>query len=370
MMRILILNWRDIKNPLSGGAEILTHEISKRLVAQGHQITQFSSGFDGSKEEEVIDGVKIIREGDPDARTLLNSVQFKAFRRYRKDFEGKFDLVIDEVHGIPFFTPFYVKEKKVALICEVAGDLWDIAVRLPFNILGRILERIYPFFYSGIKIITISQSSKKELSEIGFNSSQINVIPMGSNSTVIKNLPVKEKNETLVFLSRLFKSKGVEDAIKSVALLKNDFPNIILWIIGRGDELFKKELNKLIEDLKIENNIKFWSYVSEEKKQDLLTRAHILLMPSAKEGWGLTIHEAGARGTPAIVYDVPGLREVVKDNVNGFICKENSAKELAKNAKELLENKDLYERLQKGAIAERNKHSWEDTVNQFLNIIK
>src|SRR3989344_4172635 len=189
-MKILILNWRDIKNPLSGGAEILTHELSKRLVAKGHIITQFSSYFYLAKEEETLDGVRIIREGNPDARTLLNSVQFKAYRRYKKEFEGKVDLVIDEVHGIPFFTPFYVKEKKVALICEVAGDLWDIAVSFPFNILGKIIEKIYPFFYSKVKIITISSSSKKELSEIGFNSSKINIIPMGSNSNVVNSLPL------------------------------------------------------------------------------------------------------------------------------------------------------------------------------------
>ena len=369
-MKILILNWRDIKNPLSGGAEILTHEISKRLVAKGHKVTEFCSYFDGSRKEEVLDGVRIIREGNPDARTLLNSVQFKAYRRYKKEFEGKVDLVIDEVHGIPFFTPFYVKEKKVALICEVAGDLWDIAVSFPFNILGKIIEKIYPFFYSKVKIITISNSSKKELSEIGFNSPQINIIPMGSNSKVINDLPVKEKNETVVFLSRLSKSKGVGDAIKCVAILKDEFPNLTLWVIGRGEETFKKELDKLVSDLKLQGNIEFFNYVTEEKKQELLTRAHILLMPSAKEGWGLTVHEAGARGTPAVVYNVPGLSEVVLDNINGIICKVNSPEELARNTRELFRNKDLYEKLQRGAINERKKYTWDATVSQFLNFIK
>lgn len=369
-MKILILNWRDIKNPLSGGAEILTHELSKRLVAKGHIITQFSSYFDLAKEEETLDGVRIIREGNPDARTLLNSVQSKAYRRYKKEFEGKVDLVIDEVHGIPFFTPFYVKEKKVALICEVAGDLWDIAVSFPFNVLGKIIEKIYPFFYLKIKIITISNSSKKELSEIGFNSSQINIIPMGSNSNVVNSLPLKEKNETLIFLSRLSKSKGVGDAIKCIALLKDEFPDLTLWIIGRGEEAFKKELDKLVSDLKLQQNIEFFNYVTEEKKQELLTRAHILLIPSAKEGWGLTVHEAGARGTPAIVYDVPGLNEVVKDNINGIICKINSPEELARNTRELFRNKDLYEKLQRGAINERKKHSWDKTASEFLNFIK
>src|SRR3989344_8185981 len=189
-MIILIFNWRDIKNPSSGGAEILTHELAKYLVKKKNKVTLFTSKFEGSSDTEDIDGVTIIRDGYSIARYFFNSVHYLAFKRYRTHFEGKVDLVIDEVHGIPFFTPFYVKEKKVALICEVAGDLWDIAVSFPFNILGKIIEKIYPFFYSKVKIITISSSSKKELSEIGFNSSKINIIPMGSNSNVVNSLPL------------------------------------------------------------------------------------------------------------------------------------------------------------------------------------
>lgn len=106
-MKILILNWRDIKNPSSGGAEILTHEVANRLVKWGHQVTQFSSSFPNCLPEEKIDGVKIIRRGHPDARYLLKSVHFFAFWYYLKKFRGKFDVVIDEAHGLPFFTPLY-----------------------------------------------------------------------------------------------------------------------------------------------------------------------------------------------------------------------------------------------------------------------
>src|SRR3990167_10427605 len=160
-MKVLILNWRDIKNPSSGGAEILTHEIAKGLVNRGHDVWQISDLFNGAKKKEKIDGVVIERGGHPDARTLFHSVQYFAYKKYKEQFRGKIDLVIDEIHGVPFFTPLYVKEKKVAFICEVAGDLWDVAVSFPFNMLGRVVERIYPFFYSKIKIITISNSSKK-----------------------------------------------------------------------------------------------------------------------------------------------------------------------------------------------------------------
>lgn len=368
-MRILILNWRDIKNPASGGAEILTQELASRFVNKGHVVTQISSYFKGAEHEETIDGVKIIRVGDPDARRFFNSVHFKAYRLYRRDFKGKVDLVIDEVHGIPFFTALYVKENKVALICEMAGDLWNIAVGFPFNILGRLIEKLYPIFYKNIRIITISDSSKKEIVESGFSDTNVKVIPMGSNSKIINSIPKKEKDNTLIFISRLSKTKGVVDAIEAVKILKNKFPNINLWVIGRGDQSFINELESLVKNLKLEQNIRFFDFVSEEKKEELLTRAHILIAPSVKEGWGLTVHEAGARATPAVVYDVPGLRDIVENNINGLICSENNPQNLALKITEIFENNDLYQVLQKGAIQKRREHTWDRTAEIFLEFV-
>lgn len=365
-MKILILNWRDIRNPSSGGAEILTQELASGFIKKGHSVTQISSYFKGAKHQENLDGVNIIRVGDPDARKFLNSVHFKAYRLYKKDFQGKVDLVVDEVHGIPFFTTFYVKERKVALICEIAGDLWDIAVGFPFNLFGKLLERVYPIFYKNIPVITISESSKKEIIQNGFVESRVKVIPMGSNSKMISALPNKEKNKTLIFISRLSKTKGVVDAITSVNILKNKFPDTALWIVGRGEKSFTKELEDLVKNLNLEKNIKFFDYVSEEKKEELLTKAHVLIAPSVKEGWGLTVHEAGARATPAVVYDVPGLRDIVKNNVNGLVCSANSPAGLSQKIEEIFEDEGLYQRLQKGAIEERREHTWERTADKFL----
>lgn len=368
-MKILILNWRDIKNPSSGGAEILTHEIAKGLVAKGHEVIQFSSEFKSSKPEEQIDGIKIIRDGALDARRLTGSVYFKAFRYYEKKLKGNVDLVIDEIHGMPFFIPLYVKERKIALICEMTGDLWDFSVSFPFNLLGKFLEKIYPKFYMSITILTISESSRQELINYGFDPRQIRVLPLGSNSNIVKNLPRKEKNPTLIFLSRLSKTKGIEDAIRSVSLVSKEFPKIKLWIVGKGSDEYEAVLRKQIAGLKLGNRIELLGYVSEKDKEKLLEKAHILIAPSIKEGWGLTIHEAGAKATPAIVYNVAGLRDVVKPNVNGIICKNNSPEDLAENIKYLFKNNKAYLKLQKGAISEREKHSWENTIRALLEII-
>ena len=202
-MKVLILNWRDIKNPASGGAEILTHEMAKRWVKLGHQVTQFSSFYKQAKKEEIIDGVKIIRKGSPDVRRLLSSVHFQAFWYYKRQSKGKFDVVIDEIHGIPFFTPFFVEKRKIALICEVAGEIWDIVFKFPLNKVGKFAEDNYFSFYKNIHFLTISLSTKNDLIKKGVREKNITVLPMGIN--VPKNLKIveKENNPTLIFVGRL-----------------------------------------------------------------------------------------------------------------------------------------------------------------------
>ena len=367
-MNILILNWRDIKNPKSGGAEILTHELAKGLVNKGHKVTQFSAKFKGYDASEVIDGVKIIRDGRPDLRHLFSSVHFKAYKYYKSN-KGIFDLIIDEVHGTPFFTPLYVKEKKIALICEVAGDIWDITFNFPFNYFGKLIESIYPKFYKGVKVVTISNSSKKQLHEIGFSEKNISVLSLGCDAPIVESFSNKAKTPTLIFVSRLTKSKGVEDAIRATYEIKKQINDIRLIIVGRGDKEYFNYLKKLTKSLRLGKNITFSGFVTEKEKWKLLENAQILLAPSSKEGWGLTVHEAGSRGTPVVGYNVEGLRDVIIDGKNGILCKKNNYKELAITSVDILKNKKLYNKLQKGSVEERKKFTWERTVNDFIKVI-
>src|ERR1035437_3814135 len=115
-MNILILNWRDPKNPKSGGAEIVTLEHAKAWIAGGNAVTWFTSEFKGSKREETVEGVKIVRRGN----ILTVFLYAPIFYLFLKQ---KFDLVVDEIHGIPFFTPLYVGKPKIAFIHEVAGEI-------------------------------------------------------------------------------------------------------------------------------------------------------------------------------------------------------------------------------------------------------
>lgn len=367
-MNVVILNWRDIKNPQSGGAEILTHEIAKYLVAKKNNVTIFSSVFPGSKKTEILDGVKIIRDGKPDLRSGINSVHYKAYAYYKKHKFGVIDILIDEVHGVPFFSPLYVREKKFAFICEKAGNLWDIVLPFPLNYLGRLTEKIYPIFYKNLNIITISTSSKDELSTM-FSKKNIKIVHPGSSSKILNTIPQKDTILNLVFIARLSKTKGLEDALTAVSIIKDKKMKVVLHVIGRGEENYVRRIKEKISSLGLLENVILYGYVSESEKNKIIDKSHMLICPSQKEGWGLTVHEVGARGVPVIAYKVPGLSEVVVNDVNGRLVSKNTAYDLAMACINVFNNKRDFLRLQKGAISERKKFTWNKTGEDFLKII-
>ena len=323
-MKILILSWRDIKNPSSGGAEILTHELAKFLVKKKNKVTVFTSKFEGASHTEEVDGVTIIREGESFARYFFNSVHFLAYKRYKKYFEGKVDLVIDEVHGLPFFTPWYIKEKKIALVCEVAGPLWVKMFGVFLGTIGRFIEIIYlRFIYKSVPFIAISPSTQQDLVKNGVNRKSIIVIPVGVNIPLFVPKINREKTPTIMFLGRVSKSKGVEDAIlvlKKLSLKRT----IKLWICGRIDPAYKKELLELVHKNGLDSNVIFYDYVSEKEKFNLLSRAWILIHPSKTEGWGINVIEANLMGVPAVGYNVSGLQDSIRNGKTGLLTKKNS----------------------------------------------
>lgn len=390
-MRILILNWRDIKHPLAGGAEKMLYEMAKKWITQGNSVTWFCSNFKVQhgdltqnvkfqspnvksmskskiqmKNEEVLDGIRVVRRGNS------YTVHLHAFFYYWKNLRGKFDVVIDNFHFIPFFTPLYVKEKKIALICEVAQEVWDYMAPVPFlGKIGRFFEKTLMFRpYKNIPFLTISSSTKSDLAKYGISKENINVIPMGLS--LPQKLPAveKEKTPTLIFVGRLAKTKGVEDAIRAIAAINNQQLTIRLWIIGRGEPNYFKQLKELIRNLELNSNVEFLGFVSEKEKFEKMARAHIILVPSVREGWGLIVPEAGAVGTPAVVYNSPGLCDVVKDELTGLICQENTPDDLAKNALKLLQNKDLYEKIRENATKVSRAMTWDKTakfVYDYMN---
>lgn len=361
-MKILILNWRDIKNPEAGGAEVLTQEMAKRWVKWGHQVIQISSGFSGSKKEEVVDGVRIIRLG------RWWNIHLLAFLYYFKNLRRQTDVIVDEVHWFPFFSALYARKKTVLLVCEVASKLFFQLFPYPLALLGRLVEKIYFRCYRHLPVLAISPSTKKDLIKEGFREKDITIIPMGL--TLPKRLKIypKEKIPTLIYLGRLNKQKGIEDALMVMAKVKKNFAPINLWVVGSGDSQYLKKLEKRVADLGLKV-IKFFGFVSEEKKFALLSRAQLLLVPSFHEGWGLVVPEAGRVGTPVVAYQVAGLQDVVKNGVNGVLVKPYPDA-MVQAIITLLNSPQKLAKLSDGALREAKKYGWHKTAKKALVILE
>ncbi|MCM8781702.1 MAG: glycosyltransferase family 4 protein [Candidatus Omnitrophica bacterium] len=361
-MKILILSWRDIRSPFSGGAEVFTFEVARRWVACGEEVTWFSSGFKSSPEEEIIDGIKIIRRGNE------RTVHDQAFKHYHKFFKGKFDLVIDEINTIPFFTPLYIKEKKFALIFQLARKVWFYETYFPLSLIGFLAECIYLKIYRNIPTITISESTKQDLLGLGFLK-EIFIVPNGISFKPLEQVPQKEKNPTLISVGRLKSSKGLHSLLKAMYFIKKEIPSVKLRVIGPAiNPAYLKKLLRLIKKFRLQNNVIFHGHVDETTKMDLLQKAHAIAVASVREGWGLVVSEANAMGTPAIGYNIPGLRDSIKNGDTGLLC-EPTPRAMAQKAIELFKNNLLMKKLSENALKWSREFNWDESANKFMQFV-
>ena len=355
-MKILIFNWRDIKSPAAGGAEVFTHEIAKHLVLMGHKITLFTSAFAGSRKSEMIDGVEIVRSG---GRYCVYS---KA-RQYYKKHSGEFDVVIDEINTRPFMTPKFVKDGTpiIALIHQLAREFWFYETPFPLSWIGyHWLEDRWLKNYTDIPTITVSQSTKQDLLDLGFR--DITIITEGLNIKPLTSIPEKEDNTTLTFIGRMRRAKRPDHAIEAFIHIKKRIPDAKLWMIGDG------AMRKKLEDKKIDG-VTFFGHVDGEKKYELLSRAHAILVPGVREGWGLVVTEANAMGTPAVGYDVHGLRDSIRDGETGLLC-EPDPEAMAEKGVELLHDNILRERLSRKALEWAWEFDWDISAVETQRILE
>lgn len=364
-----MLSWRDIRHPQAGGAEYVTFEHAKSWVKAGQNVTLFTSRYPGSKRSENLSGVQVYRYGDSVLGVRVFFILWYFFYQ-----NSSFDLVIDEFHGIPFFTPLFIKTKKLALIYEVTGEVWRLNPWPPLlnllpSLIGYYLEPlIFRFVYNNIPFLTISNSTKEELILMGVKKEIIKVIYCGvSRNKYI--LPAKNKTKTITYLGSLTKDKGIDEAIKVFHFLNKLKSTYVYWVIGKGDSSYVKKIHRLVSSLNIDKKVKFWGFVSEKKKYELLSKSSILVHTSVKEGWGLAVIEAAVVKTPTVGFNVPGLRDSIKNGKTGILTNQNPH-DLAKKINNLLDDEQRYEKMSSNAYVWSNKFTWKDSTKESLSLIK
>jgi len=351
-MRILWFNWRDIKNPEAGGAEVYTHEIARRLVKKGHSVTLFTAKFKGCKSTESVDGVEIVRDGGK------YSVYKKA-KRFYSEFGHEFDVIVDEINTRPFLTPKFVNGKIIALIHQLAREFWFYETKFPINIVGYyLLEHRWLKNYVEIPTITVSNSTKEDLEKMGFR--RVFVVNNGLNVEPVESVPEKAENPTVVFVGRMKKAKKPQDVVKAFKIIREEVRDAELWMIGDGYLRKKLESNC--------RNVKFFGYVDRKMRDELVKRAWVIAVPGVREGWGQVVTDANALGTPAVGYNIPGLRDSIKHGYNGFLVEANP-EALAGAILEVLSDDGLRRRLSENSVRWAKQFSWDRSAEMFEKII-
>jgi glycosyltransferase involved in cell wall biosynthesis len=346
-MRFLMLNWRDPENPLSGGAERVTQGYLAALAGRGHEVFWFANDFPGAKPQTSIEGIQIIRGGGIGSSVLAARKWFLT--------QPRFDLVMDQHHGIPWYAPWWCGTNCVAYIHEVLGPIWDAFYRWPKNVIGQTQERWTHWLYRNIPFWTACESTRDDLVRNGVK--KISILRYGVHTVALPALSPKSLEEPLrlIVVSRLAPNKRIAHAIETTRLLLSKYVRVTLTIVGTGEEeaMLKDQAASLPGSV-----VQFTGPQSEAKKDALLREAHFLLHTSQREGWGLNVIEANAMGTPAAVYPVAGLRESTLDNRTGLVAKNETPEALSERLIECLKKPAQYQPLRTKAWQRAQRFHW------------
>jgi glycosyltransferase involved in cell wall biosynthesis len=349
LVRILLLNWRDVRSPGAGGAEHLTHEVTSRLVHAGHEVTWFTSRPSGAAAYERIDGVVVVRRGTE----LTTRLAAPAFARRRV-----FDVVVEQINTLPYFAPAWSQAPTVLWINQLAREVWWYEAPLPVAVIGFVSEPVYLRAYRRVPVLTISDSTRDDLRRMGLRG-RIDVMPMAVDTPAVESLAAKALEGRLVAVGRLTPSKRYDDAIRALGILRGSHPSATLTIAGEGRD--RERLERLSAELGLADAVRLPGSVSHDGKTALLTAADVLVGSSVREGWGLTVTEAARRGTPSVGYDIPGFRDSIDDGQTGLLTEPNPAA-LAAGLRSLIDNESLYTRLRETAWRRSLDLSWDATA--------
>ena len=370
---MLFLSWRDIKSPNMGGAEIFTHEMMRNSDLSKFEYVHFSPMYKGAQSSETIDGIIYIREGN------LLTVIFKCIKYYKRN-KDIIAFVVDQCNTFRFFTKFWVSSKKrIFLIFQLSREIWAYHMRFPFNKIGKWLETPMLKLNKNDPTITISESTKKDLQNVGFDESKVKIIPVGMPFAPWsrQDFCEKEPDPTFIYVGRFAKYKGIDACVYAYGEYKKKNSNAKLWIVGKKDNIY---INSVLQpvctlyglscgDVGSNADIIFHGFVAEEKKLELMSRAHLLLVPSIREGWGLIVTEAAAVGTPGIVYKSPGLVDAVDNGKAGFIVEQNNYRELLVAMESVFIDTMRYELIRENAHNFSQRFSWKRTGEEFNNFL-
>ncbi|MGC2289731.1 MAG: glycosyltransferase family 4 protein [Thermoplasmata archaeon] len=331
--------------------------MAKRLVTRGFEVTWLSSRFPDSKSEESLAGVQIVRVGS-DITTFLHGTM-KLAGEYRDA------LVLESLSAIPYLTPLFSRHRTLSVMYHVVP--YDAVVRkvgLLSPIVIGLQNIVTPILYKRQRIITISFSTQRELLARGY--SNVRMVRVGADPPSVE-VSIEGKENLVVFTGPLKPWKRVEHCLAAFSMLPSNWR---LAVIGAPDsEAYSRQLLLRASELQISARTSFTGRISESSKNELYRKARVAIVTSEKEGWGLCAMEPQIYGCPVVGYDVPGIRDSVRDGESGILVESGNVPALTQALLSLVEDAERWRRLATTASSLYRDYTWDNVFDDFYGAL-
>ena len=357
--RIHILAWRDLDDVEAGGSELHVHEVARRWAAAGLEVVMRTSFAQGHPPRARRDGYQVVRKA---GRYLVfpRSVASELAGRH-----GRRDALVEIWNGMPFLSPLWARGPRVVFLHHIHAEMWDMVLPPRLAAVGNVIEsRIAPRLYRNSRMITLSRSSKAEMLELGFRDERVEVVPPGIDAQFS---PGGERSEhpLIVAVGRLEPVKRFDRLIRAVTTARRSAPDLRLVIVGSGSE--RETLDALVAELDAGDHVSFTGRISDDELIALYRRAWAVASSSVREGWGMTLTEAAACGTPSVATRIAGHVDAVAEGSSGLLADDDT--DLARHLARIATDASLRRTLQDGALEHAATLTWDHTATRILEVL-
>ena len=358
--RIHLVAWRDLDDPEAGGSELHADKVASLWAAAGLDVTFRTSAVPGAPEALSRNGYRVLRRAGRYA--VFPGAAWEGLRM--GDRPG--DALVEIWNGMPFLSPLWYRGPRVVFLHHVHAEMWGMVLPPTLARLGDTMERhIAPRLYRSSRIVTLSESSRSEIVEmLGLSEEKITVAPPGVDPRYV---PGGQRSPTplVVAVGRLVPVKRFDVLLRALAKVKATQPALEAVIIGEGYE--RPALEALRTELGADEWVTMPGHVEVDELLSWYRRAWVVAGSSQREGWGMTLTEAAACGTPAVATAIAGHTDAVLDGESGLLV--DDAEDLWAALARVLDDDVLRSRLSRGALARARWFTWDATARRTLEAL-
>lgn len=372
-MKILMLSW-EYPPRVVGGISRVVHDLSHKLVQEGHDVTVVTYRDGNVPYIEDDNGVMVYRVDNfmISSNNLIDWTMQLNFNMIAKVGEiiaekGSFDVI----HAHDWLVAYAAKTLKTAyripLVCTIHATEAGRNSGIRDEQQRYINDTEWMLTYESSEVIVNSNYMRSELQRLfGLPYEKINVIPNGVNLNMYDGIEkdydfrrryAMDNEKIILFMGRLVYEKGIQTLIAAMPKILNHYHDAKLLIAGKGGMI--DELRNQVNYLGLGNKVYFTGYLGSKDVQRMYKCADVSVFPSTYEPFGIVALEAMLSGTPVVVSDVGGLNEIVDHGVNGMKSYAGNANSLADSILALLFDQKLCDTVTKNAISKvKDEYNW------------